>query len=75
VLRGEAADSLVVQTLTTLHHFLAWIPPAYVFDTNLIDILTDKVFFFFLLLLFLFLFLFFFPCPFFLKPNAAHDNS
>src|SRR5690606_14445702 len=43
VLKGDAADSLISQTLTTLHHFLAWIPPAYVFETNLIDILTDKV--------------------------------
>lgn len=34
---------LIFATLQTMHKFLDWVPVGYVFENNLIDLITDRV--------------------------------
>lgn len=43
VLEQATKPSLILATLGTLLRFLNWIPLGYVFETNLIDILCNRV--------------------------------
>lgn len=42
VMETSENAALVEATLQTLHRFLSWIPVGYIFETNLIDLLTQK---------------------------------
>jgi len=62
VLEKAQKPSLIRATLETLLRFLNWIPLGYIFETNIIDILRNRVciIFFFVLIFFFFFFFFFF---------------
>jgi exportin-1 len=45
VLENAEKPSLINATLHTLLRFLNWIPLGYIFETNLIDILCNRVIF------------------------------
>ncbi|KAK0406115.1 hypothetical protein QR680_018378 [Steinernema hermaphroditum] len=42
VMESSESASLIDNTLRTLHRFLSWIPVGYIFETNLITLLTTK---------------------------------
>ena len=46
VLEKALKPSLIRATLETLLRFLNWIPLGYIFETNLIEILKNRVYFF-----------------------------
>ncbi|VDK29630.1 unnamed protein product [Anisakis simplex] len=43
VMETSENAALVEATLNTLYRFLSWIPVGYIFETNIIDLLTQKV--------------------------------
>ena len=43
VLSSASSSSLLLQTLKTLLRFLNWIPLGYIFETELIRVLVEKV--------------------------------
>ena len=47
ILEKAQKSSLIKATLETLLRFLNWIPLGYIFETNLIDILNNRVCYFF----------------------------
>lgn len=44
ILAQASKPSLILATLNTLQRFLTWIPPGYIFQTNLIEALVTKFF-------------------------------